>query len=109
LITSKGIAVAVEGDGGGFGLSNELGDLLKRRAVANDESAADGAEIAVERFQAFAEELLARRACPVVVIFPRAEDVEGNHFVGVFRGVMQPGVVSDAKILAKPMDDAVVV
>ncbi len=47
-LAAEGVGVAVEEDGIGTGFLNETGEFLDGVALADDETAADGAEIAVE-------------------------------------------------------------
>lgn len=50
--------------------------------------------------------MLAVWACPVVGALPAAEDVDGDDGFAGGSGVVEGGVVGDAEIAAKPMDDA---
>lgn len=51
-----------------------------------------------------AEEALAFFACPGVVIFPSAEDVEGDERELGGNGGVEGGVVGEAEIAAEPED-----
>jgi len=48
--------------------------------------------------------VLALGSSPLVVVFPGAEDVDGDDLGGVFGGVMECGVVGEAEVFAEPVE-----
>jgi hypothetical protein len=40
----------------------------------------------------------------MVVVFPGAEDVDGDNLGGVFGGVMESGVIGEAEVFAEPVE-----
>ena len=100
------IGVAIEENGFGPRFNEEFPEFLIGGALAKDEAAAELFEISRESFQAAAKELLARRAGPPVPGPPIAQHVNGNYLRGRLESGAKGGVVVQAQVAAKPMDDA---
>ena len=82
---AEGIGIFLEVERISLGFANEGSELVNGVALANDQSAAESAQVGIERGEGLAEELLAVRAGPVVLLFPIRYDIQRQNRVAIKR------------------------
>jgi hypothetical protein len=82
---AKGIGIFLEIERISLGFADEGAELVNGAALANDQAAAESAQVGIERGEGLAEELLAVRAGPVVLLFPIRNDIQRQNRVALKR------------------------
>jgi hypothetical protein len=104
-LTAMGIVIPIPINGGSTCLSCEALQFDLSGTRSEKEPRAEGFEIFREGRHASAEELLAGAARPVVLFFPSAEDVNGDHVIASGSCVMKGDIVRETQITTEPMKD----
>ncbi len=82
---AEGIGIFLEVERIGLGIVDKGAELVYGAALANDQAAAEAAQVRIERGEGLAEKLLTFRAGPVVLLLPIRNDIQRQNRVALER------------------------